>query len=110
MKLEIDPRASAELAEEVARYEAELGLGNDLLVEVRDAIGEIARHPDRWAPSPLPAARRLGVRHFVLTRFRFTIEYLVRRRVVRVLAIAHMRRRPGYWLSRLRGKRRKRIQ
>lgn len=101
MKLEFDPRASAELAAEVAHYETELGLGADFLAEVRRAIRQIASHPNRWAPSPLPTARRLGVRHFVLVRFRFTVEYVMRGRVVRVLAIAHMRRKPGYWLSRL---------
>jgi hypothetical protein len=101
VKLAIDPRASAELAREVAHYEAELGLGADLLAEVRRGIREVARHPERWALSPLPRARRLGVRHFVLARFRFTIEYAIRGRVIRVLAIAHMRRKPGYWLSRI---------
>jgi hypothetical protein len=107
VKLEFDPRASAELAAEVAHYETELGLGADFLAEVRGAIRQIASHPNRWAPSPLPAARSLGVRHFVLARFRFTVEYVIRARVIRVLAIAHMRRKPGYWLSRVaRGRKR----
>jgi hypothetical protein len=44
---------------------------------------------------------RLGTRRLVLRRFPFAIVYRLAGEFVLVLAIAHMRRRPGYWRGRL---------
>jgi toxin ParE1/3/4 len=37
-----------------------------------------------------------------LPRFPYAVVFLVRVEELRVLAIAHAKRRPGYWLSRVR--------
>jgi toxin ParE1/3/4 len=47
--------------------------------------------------------RTLGVRRFVMSRFPFALPYLVIEEQVVVLAVAHLRRRPGYWLRRISG-------
>jgi len=39
---------------------------------------------------------------FLLARFPYALVFLVREDQVRVLAAAHAKRRPGYWLSRVR--------
>ena len=58
-----------------------------------DAIGEM---PNTW-PSYI-----LGTRRFLLHRFPYTVVYRRDEDVVRVIAVAHQRRRPAYWRSRLR--------
>lgn len=70
----------------------------DFAAAVRCAIEGMRVHPDAW-----PAWRsQAEVRHRVLRRFPFSIVYVLERDVVIVLAVAHHRRRPGYWLDRLR--------
>jgi len=62
--------------------------------EMERAIEVIAEAPDRW-PSYLH-----GTRRYLLRRFPFSVVY---RRVdagVQVVAVAHARRRPGYWRAR----------
>jgi hypothetical protein len=39
----------------------------------------------------------------LVRRFPYGVIYRVREEVIWVVAIAHMRRRPGYWLDRVRG-------
>jgi len=45
----------------------------------------------------------LNVRRFLLTGFPFALAYVVDGDSVTVLAVAHLRRRPGYWLGRTGG-------
>jgi hypothetical protein len=45
----------------------------------------------------------LGVRRFLLPRFPFAIGYVVEGETITVLAVTHLRRRPGYWLRRVAG-------
>jgi len=63
--------------------------------ELDGAIASIIEAPERW-----PAALN-GRRRYVMRRFPFIIWYHVRETDVRVLAIAHARRRPGYWMDRV---------
>ena len=69
------------------------GRGDDFLRAVRDAIEDIAEYPIRWPGSKLSRRR-------VLTRFPFTIHYRFDALELVVLAVAHHKRRPGYWLRR----------
>ena len=46
-----------------------------------------------------------GVHRFLLARFPFAVGYIVQADDVIVVAIAHLRRRPGYWFGRLAGER-----
>ena len=41
-----------------------------------------------------------AVRYYILRRFPYTIHYEVAGTEVIVLAVAHQRRRPGYWQDR----------
>src|SRR5882762_4975331 len=51
----------------------------------------IAEAPRRW-----PAGVH-GTRRFLLHRFPFAVAYRELRSIIQVLAVAHARRRPGYW-------------
>ncbi len=64
------------------------------MAELDHAIASITEAPDRW---PVLAN---GRRRFVLQRFPFVIWYRIREHDLRISAIAHARRRPGYWKSR----------
>jgi plasmid stabilization system protein ParE len=54
----------------------------------------IGEAPDGSAPH-LDGTRRLG-----MMRFPYSIVYRVKTDVVEVVAVAHQRRRPGYWRER----------
>lgn len=63
--------------------------------EVIRAIGEISQAPTRW-----PQITH-GVRKFLLRRFPFAVFYRELPSGIQVVAVAHSRRRPGYWKRRL---------
>jgi plasmid stabilization system protein ParE len=62
---------------------------------VSDAIRNIVRAPQRW-PKYLHGTRRL-----VLHRFPFSIIYLDDPDALSIVAVAHSKRKPGYWEQRL---------
>lgn len=102
MKVRYHRQAHEELDAAAEWYEARRpGLGLDFIKEVTRALAVIREHPERWPAWPGIKAR-LPIRRFVLQRFPYALPYLVHERTVIVLAIAHGRRRPGYWRSRLR--------
>jgi plasmid stabilization system protein ParE len=62
--------------------------------EVDAAESAIVRLPDGWPPFDH------GTRRYLLRRFPFSIVYRVEPRRILIVAVAHGRRRPGYWKSR----------
>jgi plasmid stabilization system protein ParE len=62
--------------------------------EVFEAIDRLANDAEMW---PLDED---GVRLYHLRHFPFTIHYDLEGMFVTVLAVAHQRRRPGYWQGR----------
>jgi toxin ParE1/3/4 len=67
----------------------------DFVVEVFDAIHKIREAPHRW---PLYL---YGTRRYALSRFPFSVIYLHTPELVNIVAIAHSKRKPGYWRRRL---------
>jgi plasmid stabilization system protein ParE len=63
--------------------------------EIDEAESAIARLPDAW-----PRFDH-NTRRYLLRRFPFSVIYRVEHRRVLIVAVAHARRRPGYWQSRL---------
>ena len=71
-------------------------LGDAFTDEVDRAISRIARSPSRW-PAVFVRFRRVRLR-----RFPYILYYhVVDDSLALVLAVAHARRRPGYWRRRL---------
>ena len=62
--------------------------------ELIRTVGFIEAHPEA-AP-----AERASVRCKLLMRFPYELYYVVEPDRLRVLAVAHQRRRPGYWIDR----------
>ena len=95
MSLTVHPEALAELVEAISFYESRAeGLGGDLFEEVR-RVWEMIRENPEVAPEFDAPYRR-----YVCRRFPFSVVYRPLPEHVRVLAVMHQRRRPGYWKDR----------
>jgi plasmid stabilization system protein ParE len=93
--LRFDGAAERELNEAVDFYDAESrALGDALLAEVERALAQVLAFPE--AAEPL----RDGVRRRLLHTFPYSLFYSVQAQEVRILAVAHQRRRPFYWEDR----------
>lgn len=95
MRIEFHPDAEAEFVEEAAYLEAQVsGLGERFINEVERAIQLLEEH------SEVGALVDDTFRRLVLRRFPLSFIYAVEPERVFVVAVAHQRRRPGYWHSR----------
>jgi len=65
------------------------------VLELEVALSSITESPARW-PSAIGGCRR-----YVLHRFPFLVIYREHRAAIEVIAVAHARRRPGYWTGRV---------
>ncbi len=95
MTPEFHPEAHKELAAAVKTgIERSPDLGRELLAEVRRVVSILCEMPQLGG--------RLDSQHrrFPLTRFSFGVIFRVDGDVLRVVASAHRRQRPGYWSSR----------
>ena len=63
--------------------------------EIDGAESAIVRLPEAWPPFDH------GTRRYLLQRFPFSVVYRVEERRILIVAVAHARRRPGYWRSRI---------
>ena len=87
--------AEQEMFDAAAYYESQVpGLGETFLDKIASAIADIASSPKRW-PIIQPDIRRR-----LLYRFPFGLIYRVDPNEIVILAIAHLHRRPIYWIGR----------
>ncbi len=95
MIVEFHPEAAEEFEADVDWYEArEIGLGLDFAAEVNAAIRLAAAMPHTWM-------RLSGdVRRVLVNRFPYGVLYEPGKTSVLVLAVMHLRREPGYWMTR----------
>jgi plasmid stabilization system protein ParE len=96
VKLVILPLALGELQDAAAFYSAsanaELGLA--FMADVDQAIRRILANP--YVGAVFRGLRR----RYVLRRFPYSIFYQITPDEIRVVAVAHQRRRPSYWAGR----------
>jgi hypothetical protein len=91
LKVRLLKAAEEDLYGSADRYNAQRsGRGDKFLHEVREAIEDIAENPLRWPGSKLSRRR-------ILARLPFTLHYRFDTQELVGLAIAHHKRRPGYW-------------
>ena len=90
-----NPEAAAELEASASWYEERRpGLGAEFADAVLRKVDEIAEAPHRWR-----AVR--GARRALLSRFPYAIVYReVSEELIEIVAVAHVRRRAGYWADR----------
>jgi len=87
----------AEAARWYERHRA--GLGVAFLDEVDTAVARIAESPGMG--SKVPGISDLAIRRRPVRRFPYHVVYLELPDRLQVLAIAHDRRKPAYWVGRL---------
>ena len=90
------PEARQDLRDAIGWYRRRSSsVSAEFRVTVSDAIRHIVKAPQRW-PEYLHGTRRL-----VMHRFPFSIVYLDDGDEVSIVAVAHSKRKPGYWKARL---------
>jgi toxin ParE1/3/4 len=96
------PEVPDELVEVVVWYEGKRqGLGGEFLEEIEAILPLVGNRP-RSFPRLQDVDANLEIRRALLARFPYALVFLVQKEEVRVLAVAHAKRRPGYWLGRVR--------
>ena len=102
MKLvRLSSEALDELFEAAVWYQARRsGLESEFLAEVDRVLPLIGSSPDAF-PRLLDLPADLVIRRALLPRFPYALIFMDLGEHVRVLAVAHAKRRPGYWLDRL---------
>lgn len=102
MILQVFDAAKMELREAVAYYnQRSMGLGDELLREVEQALAQIESDPLRFGKmETLP--RRTDVRRALLTGFPYYVPFQIVWDEILVVAVAHGSRKPNYWRGRLR--------
>lgn len=97
-RVRFDEPARAEYLSTLKVYRADgSNLARAFAAEVRRVSLLLERHPMLGAPYSS------GTRRKLLTRFPYTLIYLIDRSDVVVVALAHQRREPFYWVDRLNG-------
>jgi toxin ParE1/3/4 len=96
VNLFVHPGALSDLNDAAAFYteRANDKLGFALISEFERAIGMPSGNPE------LGATWRGSVRRFPLRRFPYSLVYQITPQGLRVIALAHQRRRPSYWQGR----------
>ena len=96
MTYTLHPEAVQDLREAAEFYRDQAGnaLSQALFAEFERSLAVLLRHP------ALGALWRRSKRRFVMRRFPYSIIYTASGEEVRVLALAHHNRRPGYWRGR----------
>lgn len=90
------PRAEQELGKAVSYYEeCSSGLGLEFAEEVYAAIARIIAYPKAWT--------RLSkhTRRCLVNRFPFGVIFQVKGSELRIIAVANLNRKPGYWKRRV---------
>ena len=88
--------AAAEEAETTRQWYAERSLvaARAFLTELMHAVEQVAEAPERW-PNYEHDTRR-----YVFPRFPFSLIYRVAGDKIQIIAVAHAKRKPGYWKQR----------
>jgi toxin ParE1/3/4 len=95
VKVEFHPAADSELHAAAKHYDDRVrGLGAEFLADVERVCLRLSEH-QALGPRLDADHRRL-----VLRRFPFGLIYRLKSSKVQIVAVAHRRRRPGYWRQR----------
>jgi toxin ParE1/3/4 len=98
LTLVFHPLAEREFIAAARFYETRApGLGADFIRQVEHALSEIVAHPKAGR-----LFAGITIRRRLVQRFPFGIVYELESANISVIAVMHLRRRPGYWQRRRR--------
>lgn len=69
-------------------------LGDDFALAVERGVQQVSRNPLMWPPFTE------GTRRHLLDRFPYALVFRIEHETVRIVAVTHQSRRPGYWRGR----------
>ena len=96
MKVVFDELASKEFNDAIEYYEFEFeGLGQKFRGEIKRAIKTLKRFPK------IGVVEEGDIRRYILHKFPYKIMYSLEKEYIFIIAIAHMHRRPNYWVNRI---------
>lgn len=96
MKVEFLEAAQAELDQAFEWYETQqINLGRQFLNELDAAIRRVIAYPDAY----ISIERNL--RRCLIKRFPYAILYGIDADIIVIVAVAHLHRKPDYWLNRI---------
>ena len=99
--LRVAAEARQEIRDAALWYDGQRpGLGDAFVAAVDDALSRMVRLGPECRPA-MGVAPELQVRRILVRRFPYLVVFVELPRVIRVLAVSHVRRRPGYWKKRL---------
>lgn len=102
MNLQVEPAALLELCEAAAWYDdARDGLGAEFISTVEQAFDLIKAAPQLYSSLEYWTSA-WEVRRYCLRRFPYVVVYWIHGDSITVVAVAHGRRRPLYWIDRIR--------
>jgi plasmid stabilization system protein ParE len=101
VRLELHPEARAELRSAALWYnERRVGLGDEFIAEVSAALDRIGDAPESYAAWLATRAAGPLIRKAAIQRFPYVIAFEQHDLHLLILAVAHTKRRPLYWLTR----------
>lgn len=97
MSYEFHPAAEVEYLESIVYYESKQpGLGASFLCEFESKMEKVCSTPELYQDESIP-----NIKKAQMNRFPFSAIYRNKDNKIQILAVAHHRRRPSYWLDRL---------
>jgi plasmid stabilization system protein ParE len=95
LTVRLDLAAKQEIHQAALFYEdCREGLGQEFVDSVESAFEQIQQHPTVWR------ILKGRFRRYLLQRFPYGIIYAVEGKVIYIAAVMHLKRKPGYWVSR----------
>jgi len=96
MRFRFHPQADDEFDQAVRYYEnCQLGLGLEFAEEVYATVARISEYPEAWSPMSK------NTRRCLVNRFPFGLIFQIKPDILRIVAVANLHRRPGYWKDRI---------
>ena len=95
MRVRLDPAAKSEIRQAALFYEdCRKGFGQEFLDSIESAFEQIHQHPTVWR------ILKGRFRRYLLQRFPYGVIYALDEEVIYIAAVMHLKRKPGYWVSR----------
>ncbi|THJ23237.1 MAG: type II toxin-antitoxin system RelE/ParE family toxin [Nitrospira sp. CG24D] len=96
MRIRLDLAAKQEISQAAAFYEeCREGLGQEFLHAIESAFDQIQQHPTVWR------GLKGRFRRYLLQRYPYGVIYTIEGETIFVAAVMHLKRKPGYWVSRV---------
>jgi toxin ParE1/3/4 len=101
VRVELHPEARAEFRSAAIWYDEQRpGLGDEFVADVTETLTRIAQASHSYALWPTVKHAAAPIRRALVQRFPYAIAFEAHSDQICVLAVAHAKRRPLYWLAR----------